>query len=144
MPASVICWTLAALSAVSSFAAVAPGTVPTRAPARAAPSMLGEKVEIAFSNGRTVLAVSGQKLSDVARAAGSKISYNCKNGDCGTCTVKLNGRAVRTCVARVPAGGPFKVQVDELEGSAGALKAKSLQDQLKEENAGKKKGFFGF
>jgi ferredoxin len=100
-------------------------------------------VEIAFSNGKTINAIAGQSLADVARAAGSKIQYDCKNGDCGTCTVKLNGRSVRACVAKVPAGGPFKVQVGDVAGSAAEAKTKSLQDQLKAENAGKKKGFFG-
>lgn len=100
-------------------------------------------VEIAFSNGKTVNAIAGQSLADVARTAGAKIRYDCKNGDCGTCTVKLNGRAVRACVAKVPAGGPFKVQVGDVAGSAAEAKTKSLQDQLKAENAGKKKGFFG-
>jgi ferredoxin len=98
-------------------------------------------VTIEFSNGKTVSAIPGQKLSDVARAAGAKIQYDCKNGDCGTCTVKLNGRAVRTCVAKVPSGGPFKVQVGDVAGSSAAAKTKSLQDQLKAEN-GKKKGFW--
>ena len=100
-------------------------------------------VEIAFSNGKTVNAVAGQSLADVARTAGAKIRYDCKNGDCGTCTVKLNGRAVRACVAKVPAGGPFKVQVGDVAGSAAESKTKSLQDQLKAENSAKKKGLFG-
>jgi hypothetical protein len=33
-----------------------------------------------------------------------KIPYNCKNGDCGTCTVKINGRNQKACQATVPAG----------------------------------------
>ncbi|KAJ1625349.1 hypothetical protein T492DRAFT_1040513 [Pavlovales sp. CCMP2436] len=98
-------------------------------------------VTIEFSNGKTVSAIPGQKLSDVARAAGAKVRYDCKNGDCGTCTVKLNGRAVRTCVAKVPSGGPFKVQVGDEAGSAAAAKTQNMQDQLKAEN-GKKKGFW--
>jgi hypothetical protein len=110
----------------------------------AAPAGGKPPVEISFSNGRTVNAIAGQKLSDVARAAGAKIQYDCKNGECGTCTVKLNGRSIRTCVAKVPSGGPYKVQVGDVAGSAAAAKTKSLQDQLKNEESGKKKGFFGF
>ncbi|KAG8461081.1 hypothetical protein KFE25_003650 [Diacronema lutheri] len=170
MPSNAISALLALLSTVplaSSFGAPAWGAV--RAPARgvrAAPAMIfgkafqndanlkkdatpagrtgrPETVEVSFSNGRTVNAVPGQGLSDVARAAGSKIQYDCKNGDCGTCTVKLNGRSVRACVAKVPKGGPFTVQVGDVSGSAAARKTQSLQDQLKAENAGKKRGLFG-
>lgn len=101
-----------------------------------------DAVEVSFSNGRTVSAIPGQKLSDVARAAGARIRYDCKNGECGTCTVKLNGRNVRTCVTKLPKGGPFTVQVGDVKGSAAEAKTKSLQDQLKAENSKKKKGWF--
>lgn len=103
-----------------------------------------KSVEVSFSNGRTVAAIPGQKLSDVARAAGAKIKYDCKNGECGTCTVKLNGRNVRTCVAKVPGGsGPFRVQVGDVAGSAAAARTKGLEAQLRNENKKKKKGLFG-
>lgn len=150
---------------LSSTYRTLPSMARPRAQARASPAMLfknpfandpnlekskagaapaGKKtVEISFSNGRTVNAFPGQGMADVARAAGAKIRYDCKNGDCGTCTVKLNGRAIRACVAKVPTGGPFTVQVGDVAGSAAAQKTKSLQDQLKAENARKKKGLFG-
>eukprot|EP00307_Rebecca_sp_RCC1486_P012639 CAMPEP_0119414626 /NCGR_PEP_ID=MMETSP1335-20130426/7092_1 /TAXON_ID=259385 /ORGANISM="Chrysoculter rhomboideus, Strain RCC1486" /LENGTH=169 /DNA_ID=CAMNT_0007439511 /DNA_START=30 /DNA_END=539 /DNA_ORIENTATION=+ len=101
-----------------------------------------DPVEVSFSNGRTVNAIPGQRLSDIARAAGARIQYDCKNGECGTCTVKLNGRNVRTCVTKLPKGGPFTVQVGDPKGSEAAAKTKSLQDQLKKENQQKKKGWF--
>jgi len=44
-------------------------------------------------------------------------------------------------VAKVPSGGPFKVQVGDEAGSAAAAKTQNMQDQLKAEN-GKKKGFW--
>ena len=55
-------------------------------------------------NGKKLKAVVGQKVSQVAASARVKIEYNCRNGDCGTCTVKMNGRNVKACQASVPAG----------------------------------------
>mmetsp|Transcript_27164 Transcript_27164/g.32107 ORF Transcript_27164/g.32107 Transcript_27164/m.32107 type:complete len:139 (-) Transcript_27164:274-690(-) len=55
-------------------------------------------------NGKPVKAVVGQKISVVASAARAKISYGCKAGSCGTCTVKINGRAARACQSAVPSG----------------------------------------
>jgi len=55
-------------------------------------------------NGKAVPAVVGQKLSVVAAAARVQIPYNCRNGECGTCTVKVNSRKVKACQATVPVG----------------------------------------
>lgn len=55
-------------------------------------------------NGKPVKAVVGQKVSVVAASARVKIDYNCKNGDCGTCTVKINGRNSKACQATIPSG----------------------------------------
>jgi ferredoxin len=48
--------------------------------------------------------VVDQKISLVCNAARVKVPYNCQNGECGTCTVKMNGKKVRACVAKVPSG----------------------------------------
>jgi len=61
---------------------------------------MNENVSI---NGKAVKAVVGQKVSAVANAARVKISYNCKQGDCGTCMVKMNGRKVKACQMTIPA-----------------------------------------
>ena len=56
-------------------------------------------------NGKPVPgAVAGQKLTVVANKVRVKIPVNCQNGDCGTCTVKLNGRKVKACQTPLPAG----------------------------------------
>lgn len=56
-------------------------------------------------NGKPVKnAVVDQKISQVCAAARVKVSYNCQNGECGTCEMKVNGRKVRACVGKVPAG----------------------------------------
>ena len=49
-------------------------------------------------------AVVDQKISQVCAAARVKVSYNCQNGECGTCELKVNGRKARACVAKVPSG----------------------------------------
>jgi aerobic-type carbon monoxide dehydrogenase small subunit (CoxS/CutS family) len=51
-----------------------------------------------------VKAVVGQKVSVVAAAARVKIAYNCKQGDCGTCMITMNGRKVKACQMSIPAG----------------------------------------
>jgi len=56
-------------------------------------------------NGKAVKnAVVGQKVSIVANSARVKISYNCQNGDCGTCAIKMNGRKALACQATIPKG----------------------------------------
>ena len=62
-------------------------------------------MSITFQPGnKKVTAVVGQALKDVAAGARVPIKYNCKKGECGTCTVTLNGKKVKTCVAIVPRG----------------------------------------
>ena len=56
-------------------------------------------------NGKPVAnVVVNQKISQVCNAARVKVPYNCQNGECGTCTVKMNGRKIRACVSVVPQG----------------------------------------
>mmetsp|Transcript_13576 Transcript_13576/g.24608 ORF Transcript_13576/g.24608 Transcript_13576/m.24608 type:complete len:143 (-) Transcript_13576:223-651(-) len=55
-------------------------------------------------NGKSVKAIVGQKVSVVAAAARVKIPYNCKNGDCGTCMIKVNGRKAKACQMNIPSG----------------------------------------
>mmetsp|Transcript_15589 Transcript_15589/g.24241 ORF Transcript_15589/g.24241 Transcript_15589/m.24241 type:complete len:129 (-) Transcript_15589:261-647(-) len=55
-------------------------------------------------NGKPVKAVVGQKVAVVAATARAKISYDCRNGDCGTCMVNINGRKVKACQQVIPPG----------------------------------------
>ena len=56
-------------------------------------------------NGKPVAkVVVNQKISQVCNAARVKVPYNCQNGECGTCTVKMNGKKIRACVSVVPTG----------------------------------------
>lgn len=62
---------------------------------------VNDKVSI---NGKPVNAVVGQKVSVVAAGARVKINYDCRNGDCGTCMIKMNGRKVKACQMNIPKG----------------------------------------
>ena len=56
-------------------------------------------------NGKAVpRVVVDQKISQVCASARVKVPYNCQNGDCGTCMVKINGRKSKACVSKVPSG----------------------------------------
>lgn len=56
-------------------------------------------------NGKAVPnVVVDQKISIVCNAARVKVPYNCQNGECGTCMIKMNGRKAKACVSKVPAG----------------------------------------
>ena len=45
----------------------------------------------------------GARLSQVAEDAAVPISYDCREGKCGTCSVKVGSRWIKTCVSTVPA-----------------------------------------
>merc|ERR1711920_1008616 len=53
----------------------------------------------------------GQKMIDVMGASGLK--FGCKSGECGTCEAKLDGRVVRTCVAKLPNKPKVKIDVTQ-------------------------------
>ena len=50
---------------------------------------------VTFNGKQITNAVVGQKVSVVAAQARVKIAYNCQQGDCGTCMIKMNGRKVK-------------------------------------------------
>ena len=66
-------------------------------------------VDVTFTSSKstkTVAAVPGSSMAACASRAGVKIAYNCKNGECGTCEVLLNGnKVIRTCQFKVPKSG---------------------------------------
>ncbi len=76
-------------------------------------------------NGRreTVSAEAGDRLLDVLRhdlgLTGAK--YGCGEGQCGACTVLMDGRAVKSCVTRVEAVGARPIVTIEGLASADAL-----------------------
>src|SRR4029078_11980574 len=57
-------------------------------------------------------------LRDVLELRGTK--YGCGIGQCGACTVHLNGRAVRSCQTRVSEAGGAKITLIEGLSSDGS------------------------
>ncbi|CAN0051252.1 unnamed protein product, partial [Ectocarpus sp. 13 AM-2016] len=52
---------------------------------------------------KTVNAVVGSPLSQLCAKNGIKVKYSCKQGDCATCSINIDGRNVKACQGRVPA-----------------------------------------
>mmetsp|Transcript_2498 Transcript_2498/g.5731 ORF Transcript_2498/g.5731 Transcript_2498/m.5731 type:complete len:285 (+) Transcript_2498:182-1036(+) len=53
---------------------------------------------------KITMALPGQPLKQVAIQAGQFINYKCGKGECGTCESMCNGKWIRPCIAKVPAG----------------------------------------
>ena len=53
-------------------------------------------------NGKTCKVGEGSSMLAACKKLGMNIKTNCKKGDCGTCTVKCGGKAIRACVGKVP------------------------------------------
>lgn len=72
---------------------------------------------------RTVDVPAGESLLTVLRheldLTGAK--YGCGEGQCGACTVLLDGQAVRSCVTQMSAVGPREVTTIEGLAPAGAV-----------------------
>ena len=62
---------------------------------------------------KVVLAKQGEPLGKVVSRAGLRVKFDCKNGRCGTCQVRLNGRAAaKICQgATVPGGATRKLKI---------------------------------
>ena len=77
------------------------------------------QVEVTFpqKGNKVVKAMQGDALGKVCQKAGVRVKFDCKNGRCGTCQVRINGRSVvKVCQgATVPGGGDechFKPGID--------------------------------
>jgi len=72
-------------------------------------------VEVTFpqKGNKVVIAKQGQPIGQVAQKAGMRIKFDCKNGRCGTCQVRLNGRsAAKVCQgAKIPGGATRKLKI---------------------------------
>jgi len=72
-------------------------------------------VEITFpqKGNKKVTAKQGEPLGKVVARGGLRVKFDCKNGRCGTCQVRLNGRsAAKICQgATVPGGATRKLSI---------------------------------
>jgi carbon-monoxide dehydrogenase small subunit len=84
----------------------------------------GEETAVAFAPHETVLEVLREDL----RLTGTK--HGCELGECGTCTVLLDGRPVLSCLAlAVEAAGH---EITTIEGLAAGARLHPLQDAFAE------------
>ena len=58
-------------------------------------------VEITFPNKKKVKAATGSSLKDAAKKAGFSPNYGCEEGKCGSCELKISGKKIRPCTAKV-------------------------------------------
>ena len=72
-------------------------------------------VEVTFpqKGNKKVIAKQGEPLGKVVARGGLKVKFDCKNGRCATCQVRLNGRAAaKICQgATVPGGATRKLTI---------------------------------
>mmetsp|Transcript_27494 Transcript_27494/g.27715 ORF Transcript_27494/g.27715 Transcript_27494/m.27715 type:complete len:124 (-) Transcript_27494:239-610(-) len=74
----------------------------------------GKPVDVTFEGtGKSIVAAQGDLLETVAKKAGVYIPFKCKQGRCGSCEVRLNGRVTaKVCQkATVPQGPAKKLSV---------------------------------
>jgi aerobic-type carbon monoxide dehydrogenase small subunit (CoxS/CutS family) len=87
----------------------------------------GSRRAVAAEAGRTLLSV----LRDDCELTGTR--YGCGEGQCGACTVLLNGDPVRSCITRVRAAAGK--QILTIEGVAKGGKLHPLQEAFLELDA---------
>eukprot|EP00968_Pinguiococcus_pyrenoidosus_P027242 scaffold7362_cov266-Pinguiococcus_pyrenoidosus.AAC.7 len=49
-------------------------------------------IEVVFPGGKKTTAKAGEPFKNVAARAGFKPTYGCKQGSCGACEIKVNGK----------------------------------------------------
>jgi hypothetical protein len=79
-----------------------------------APAQKGQ-VEVTFpqKGNKKIMAKQGEPLGKVISRGGLRIKFDCKNGRCATCQVRLNGRAAaKVCQgATIPGGATKKLSI---------------------------------
>jgi aerobic-type carbon monoxide dehydrogenase small subunit (CoxS/CutS family) len=81
-----------------------------------------EPVEVRFlPANKTVKAYLGQNIGMIAKSARVEIRYKCREGDCGTCTIKFDGKKVKACVSSLPVVSREKVFTVEVPAYGKAL-----------------------
>uniref|UniRef100_A0A7S3NPX4 2Fe-2S ferredoxin-type domain-containing protein n=1 Tax=Aureoumbra lagunensis TaxID=44058 RepID=A0A7S3NPX4_9STRA len=60
------------------------------------------------ATGKKITVPEGSNLGAACSKLGIKVPYNCKKGDCGTCSVSVGGKILRACTAKVPPAPKLK------------------------------------
>ncbi len=93
------------------------------------------EVTITINNVRRTLSVGPDEtlLTALRRASYFSVKYGCGNGDCGVCTVLLNGKPVRSC--QVKAAAVAGAEITTLEGVSQNEKLHPVQQAFVETGA---------
>ena len=60
------------------------------------------------NGGKSCQVAAGSSMMAACKKLGINVKTNCKKGDCGTCTVRVGGKAVKACVGKVPPAPKLK------------------------------------
>ena len=63
--------------------------------------------------GKRFEAKPGSPLGPACAKIGVKVSYSCKKGDCGVCTVSVGGKKMKACVSKVPPAPKLKSLIEK-------------------------------
>jgi len=65
-------------------------------------------LQVVFPGNKKADVAPGSKLSDAVKKAKYNAPYGCEEGKCGSCEHTVNGKKIRLCIGKVPAGnGPL-------------------------------------
>jgi ferredoxin len=65
------------------------------------------------ANGKRIEFAPGSSMQDACSKLGVKVLFDCKKGNCGTCTGTVGGQKMRLCIGKVPQGYKFKTMLDK-------------------------------
>lgn len=63
-----------------------------------------------LDNGEIISIPAGSPLSLAAVRSGMRLSFQCKQGTCKSCTTILDGKLVDTCMTKVPDKSKIQIQ----------------------------------
>ena len=63
--------------------------------------------------GKRFEAKPGSPLGPACAKIGVKVTYSCKKGDCGVCTVSVGGKKMKACVSKVPPAPKLKSLIEK-------------------------------
>lgn len=119
-PTSTFGTSLMMLAVAALAFSVGPVSIRTQAGQAVVPQMFfgsqpkGDPVSLEIKTFDGVKMATGVAGAPMSKSMGSSgIIYGCKDGQCGSCEVKMDGRAVRPCVAKLPKKAVVKVDITQ-------------------------------
>jgi ferredoxin len=65
------------------------------------------------ANGKRLEFEPGSAMTEACTKLGVKVLFDCKKGNCGTCTGTVGGQKMRLCIGKVPQGYKFKPMLEK-------------------------------